>query len=385
MRIGSSFVELSSTRSFQRTEASATSLRLSVGRPAEQPRERLAAPVDRQREGPPLHAPAHGWRGTLPGVGSVPAHAAARAPLGRPVDAEAPAAASRAEAAEEGTDADGLTANLRVAIAIVERLTGRRVQVLHSDDLAGGGTEAPATHDGQDAAPANDDAARAGPAWSISLDHSHRVEEHERTAVSARATVTTDTGEQREVSLELRMSRSFVEEHLVSVRLAGGGEPVDPLVVTLEPGMATFGADTASFDLDLDGADDTVRLTGGASAYLVDDLDGDGAISDGRELFGPSTGDGFAELAAHDTDGNRWLDAGDAAFHRLRLATSDHHGGVRLRTLSEAGVGAIGLASVASPFLVADGGAGIAQVRSTGMVLMDDGSAGTVQHVDLLL
>ena len=124
----------------------------------------------------------------------------------------------------------------------------------------------------------------------------------------------------------------------------------DPLIVTLDGSMARLGDDVTSFDLDVDGTNDRVRLTAGASSFLVRDLDGNGAITDGRELFGAISGDGFADLAALDDDGNGWIDEGDAAFAELSLS-----GPEGMRSLADAGVGAISVRSVASPFTITGG------------------------------
>lgn len=219
----------------------------------------------------------------------------------------------------------------------------------------------------------------------IAFEHYHRIEEAEQTMVRAAATVTMEDGSTRSVQLELAMSRRFVQEHLTRVNVVLGERPVDPLVITLAPQGARFGPGVLHFDLDLDGSPDTVRMTAGPSAYLVDDRDGNGAITDGSELFGPRTGDGFAELAALDEDGNGWIDPGDQAYHRLRLAFATGVGEVALRGLAESGVAAIGVDRVASPFRATYGDESVGQVRSTGLVLLGSGGVGTVQHVDLFL
>ena len=64
------------------------------------------------------------------------------------------------------------------------------------------------------------------------------------------------------------------------------------------------------------------------SAYLAIDANNDGLINDGSELFGTRSGDGFADLAKLDSDGNRWLDEADSQFDRLRIWQPDgaaHH------------------------------------------------------------
>ncbi len=275
------------------------------------------------------------------------------------------------EAAGATDDPAAGDARLAALIALVERLTGREVQVLDPSEVTDGGRGR--SHEASRGRPQ-----RAG--WGVSIDAWHRVEESETTTVSIRATVTDDTGATRDVALDLRMDRRLVQEERLSIR-AGSPRTQDPLVITLDGGAAQFGDDTMAFDLDLDDTTDQVRVTAGSSAYLVRDVDGNGSITDGSELFGARTGDGFRELAALDDDGNGWIDEGDAAYGSLSLAGPDG-----LRSLASAGVGAISVRSVASPFRLTDGEGGtVGQVRATGLVLRDDGGAGTVQHVDLAI
>lgn len=272
-------------------------------------------------------------------------------------------------------DADGASRTadpkLQVLIAIIEKFTGRPVHVVDASEVTGG-------NGGADASAV---AVPRGRGWGMQIDAVHRVEETEQTAVSIRASITDADGTQRELRLDLTMSRHFVEESRLRIR-AGDAPMKDPLIVTLDGSMAQLGDDVASFDLDVDGANDRVRLTAGASSFLVRDLDGNGAITDGRELFGAISGDGFADLAALDDDGNGWIDAGDAAFAELSLS-----GPQGMRSLADAGVGAISVRSVASPFTITDGTGRdvLGQVQSTGMVVRADGGVGAVQHVDLVV
>lgn len=372
MQIAASSVALSSSRTFSRTETELTRVRIAVGG---------ARPATTAAPGPAGSPGLSGAPGQGRGIGVLERGAPGLALGLRPPPAAVDGA--RTESCDDLDEHPHLTANLRAAIAIVEHLTGRRVQLLRAERVGGEptGDTAGVTTGAADPGPR----ALAVPAWEVSFEQYRRIEESEHTSVRASATVTTDAGATHQVHLELDMSRHFVEEHLLRVHLAAGGEPVDPLVVTLAPQMAGFGDGVMHFDLDLDGQTNEVRMTAGASAYLVDDHDGDGRITDGSELFGPRTGDGFAELAELDEDGNGWIDAGDAAYHRLRLAVADGSGGVVLRGLAESGVAAIGVSAVASPFLVTDADGAIGQIRSTGMVLLESGLAGTVQHVDLLL
>lgn len=68
-------------------------------------------------------------------------------------------------------------------------------------------------------------------------------------------------------------------------------------------------------------------------------------IDDGRELFGPQTGNGFEELAGYDSDNNGWIDENDPIYNNLQIWQHDEYGNSTLIAVGKAGVGAIYLGS----------------------------------------
>ena len=101
-------------------------------------------------------------------------------------------------------------------------------------------------------------------------------------------------------------------------------------------------------------------------------------------MFGAQSGNGFADLAEYDTDGNGWIDENDTIFALLRVWTKDAQRTDSLSTLADKGVGALYLGNVASPFSIKDGDNQTqGQVPGTGLYLNEDGSTGTLQQVDL--
>jgi hypothetical protein len=135
-----------------------------------------------------------------------------------------------------------------------------------------------------------------------------------------------------------------------------------PIMLDLDGlGLATVSArDGARFDLLANGRPQTWGWVGRGDALLARDLDGNGLIDDGRELFGSATlrpdgtrhGHGYAALAALDDNGDGLVSAADAAFGQLRLWTDEDVDGRtdpgELRTLGELGVAALDLAHRAS-------------------------------------
>jgi hypothetical protein len=179
------------------------------------------------------------------------------------------------------------------------------------------------------------------------------------------------------------MTRHFRTETSVSVR-AGDARRTDPLVINFNGTTAQLSSQRFRFDLDADGRAEDVPLLAGGSGYLALDLNGNGRVDSGAELFGPASGSGFAELAAHDDDGNGWIDENDAVFERLQVWTPAVSGAGTLAGLAARGVGALYLAHAATPFELRGGdNADLGAVRDSSIYLTEVGAAGTLQEIDL--
>lgn len=140
------------------------------------------------------------------------------------------------------------------------------------------------------------------------------------------------------------------------------------------------------FDIDADGTSDQIHFVKPGSGFLAYDKNGDGQINDGSELFGTQSGDGFGDLAAYDEDGNGFIDAGDSIFERLRVFVQDGAGNRQLMALGATDVEAIYLGHVSTPFAIKNERnelQGI--VRETGLYVGKNGTAGTVQQIDLVV
>ena len=206
---------------------------------------------------------------------------------------------------------------------------------------------------------------------------SERISESESTEVCARGSVRTCDGRSIDFDFSLTMQREYsrerVSEESGSIRLR------DPLVLSFAGNYCELVGERFDFDLDADGSCESLPGLAGGSAFLVFDRNGNGRADDGSELFGARSGDGFADLARLDDDGNGWIDEADAAYARLALWSGDSY-----RPLAAAGVGALYTLTVDAPFALktADNEL-LGQIRSAGVYLMESGQAGLLQQVDL--
>ena len=209
--------------------------------------------------------------------------------------------------------------------------------------------------------------------------------ESESTKFQAVGTVQTADGRSIDVNLNVSMSRSFTSYFETQISTESL-QLCDPLVINYNGNLAGLDSEMSFyFDLDMDGEEEKItRLTEG-SGFLALDLNEDGVINDGSELFGTTSGDGFADLAAYDEDGDGWIDEDDSVFDKLKIWSKDSYGNDVLYTLKDLNVGAIYTGSAQTQFsLNAYDNSTLGLVRETGVFLYEDGSAGTVQHVDLV-
>ncbi len=222
--------------------------------------------------------------------------------------------------------------------------------------------------------------------WEETVTMSTIFSDREVTCFSTAGKVQTADGREIDFNLNLEMSREFTQV-VNSTEYTRKTFCVDPLVINLEGNPASFSDKTFFFDLDADGEKEELSGLSKGSGFLALDKNGDGTINDGKELFGPQSGDGFKDLAAYDEDGNGWIDEGDSVFDRLKIWTLDENGKERLVGIGKAGVGAIYLGKADTKFSLNDMESNETQgiIRSTGIFLKENGGMGTVQHVDYVL
>lgn len=277
-------------------------------------------------------------------------------------------------AADEAEDSP----KIQMIKAVVEMLSGRPVDTVKASDFRANHAHKP-HEEHAPGAQRRPESVRLGTGMSVRTVSTYT--ETEATTVQGSATVHTADGQTLTIGVSLAMARSYSEQSTVTIQVGDPPQAKDPLVLNFEGNAAQLQNETFSFDLNGDGKAENIAMLAGNSGYLALDTNGNGRIDSGKELFGPATGQGFQELAAYDQDGNGWIDEGDAVFKKLQVWKP---AGDRLQSATALGVGAISLNTTASPFeLRSSANQSLGSVRSTGLYLMEDGSAGTIQQIDL--
>lgn len=222
-------------------------------------------------------------------------------------------------------------------------------------------------------------------AETIGFTQEYLYTEQETTDFSTEGMVRTADGREIRFNLDVSMSRRFTQYYREEFQMQTL-QTCDPLVINLDSDVAELSDQKFFFDLDADGELDEISMLGSQSGYLALDKNQDGMINDGSELFGTKSGDGFADLARYDSDGNGWIDENDPIWDQLKIWCKDADGNDVLYKLADKGVGAICLQRVQTEHSLnaKQDNSTNGYLRSTGIFLYENGMAGTVQHVDLV-
>lgn len=289
--------------------------------------------------------------------------------------------------AKKGGDCDScsgaanssLDYEMQIIARIVKELTGFEMKLFAPDEYQKAADAAAETQR------QFDEARNADEGWGLEYDRSEIRYESETTRVDIGGVVKTADGKEISFNLSLEMTREFTEERSVSIR-AGNAVRKDPLVINYDGAAADLTDSKYLFDVDADGKKDSVSFVKPGSAFLTFDKNDDGKVNDGGELFGAKTGDGFAELSAYDDDKNGWIDESDKVYDDLRLWSKNSRGEDSLDTLKRRNIGAINLKSVYSPFAIKSNiDRQYGETVKTGVFLRENGSAGTVQQLNLFV
>lgn len=271
--------------------------------------------------------------------------------------------------------------NMMILKEMIERITGKKIRMIDPASFS-------ASEKGQVEATAaipdssNESTESESEGYGLIYQYNQSHHEYEASSFQASGVVKTSDGREIDIAVAINMSREFSSEHNVTIR--AGDALKDPLILNFGGTAAELTQRSFEFDIDSDGKADQISFVGEQSGFLAYDKNGDGVINNGSELFGPESGNGFEELSQYDDDGNNWIDENDAIYQNLRIWQKNGNE-TTLVSLGEKGVGAIYLGSIDTQFSLKDSrNQLLGEVRSGSVFLNEDGSAGTIQQIDLV-
>ncbi|MEN0039175.1 MAG: hypothetical protein AAGC78_19000 [Cellvibrio sp.] len=270
--------------------------------------------------------------------------------------------------------------NKMIIEAMYRAITGRELNMSTPADSSS--SDKPRQLEVDTSAPAQVISSRGSGNTGLVYQRNERYHEQESMSFQAVGVVRTADGREIDFSVAMNMSREFVQES--NLQIGGGAKKIDPLVINFDGLGASLSQTRFEFDLDSDGTTEQIATLRPGSGYLALDRNGDGIINNGSELFGPSSGRGFEELAAYDEDGNNFIDEGDSIYHQLRIWMTNEDGTTQLAALGDKNIGAIFLGHVSSPFQLKDAQNNLlGEVVNSGIYLTEDGKTGVVQEINL--
>ncbi|WP_162260548.1 beta strand repeat-containing protein [Rhizobium sp. Root708] len=157
---------------------------------------------------------------------------------------------------------------------------------------------------------------------------------------------------------------------------------IDPIILDLDHnGIALTALDQGvQFDINADGHKDQIAWTAGTDGILAYDVDGNGTIDNGTEIFSPHFAggtyvDGLAALATLDSNHDGKIDANDEAFAKLTVWQDLNHNGItdagELSSLADHSIASISLDAHAT-----DTSINGQSVLADGSYTLTDGSTG---------
>ncbi len=276
---------------------------------------------------------------------------------------------------EEEDDDSSLDFRLRIIKTIYEQMTGKKLNITsYSDYQKAQETE-------QINYPTQEDALE----WGYEYNKKEIETESQQSYFTSEGKIVTKDGKEINFQLELFSNYEYSQETETHIE-AGSPPKKDPLVLNFNGNAAELSSMKFNFDIDSDGSTDSISMLESGSGFLVLDKNNDGLVNNGSELFGPSTGNGFQELAEYDDDGNGWIDESDQVFQNLSVWEKNTNGNDALKSLLQKNVGAIYLNSINSPFeLKSRENQLLGETIRTGIFLNENESVGTVQQLDLVV
>lgn len=310
---------------------------------------------------------------------------------GRALAAEAQSQADKSQAVDKSRDAkdgENLPPQLRLIKMAIESLTGQKIKLVNLDSVS---LDSQHSESMQQLASLQQQSAtggsgNTGASAGFGVDYQYHAEYHETESLdfSASGTVVTADGQQLQFQLDLSLRREFHMQSDTSIQLGNAVQSKDPLVINMDVPAAQLTNQKTDFDIDGDGKSEKISMLQPGSGFLALDKNNDGKVNNGKELFGTQSGNGFADLAKFDDDGNSWIDAADAIFKQLKIWFKDSAGKDQLVDLKAANIGAIFLGNIKTDFRHADAANNTnGDLRSSGIFLKENGQAGSVQQIDL--
>ncbi|MFZ6692958.1 hypothetical protein [Undibacterium sp. SXout20W] len=197
-----------------------------------------------------------------------------------------------------------------------------------------------------------------------------------------------ETSDHKIIHFDMNQSLQTTRQETNSVTIKSGSALKDPLVINFSSNSVQLSQQNFSFDLNNDGKQVSMPFIQGGG-YLVFNPDSSGKITDKTQLFGPATGNGFAQLQSlanhfenHNMN-NGWLDESNPAYSQLGVLIEGSNGKPQFISLQQAGIGALYLGNASTQTAIGGNSATSGELESSGLYLNNNGTVGSMQDVEV--
>lgn len=280
----------------------------------------------------------------------------------------------------DSDDQNNIDPRLMVLVRMIKIITGKKIKIQSIETANLDPGQVPETSN-----PVTSGNSQPDANWGLRYHYESTKQVSESFTFNAQGIIKVQDGREITLSLELNMSREYIEHEQIDIR-EGAAKLKDPLVINFNGAAAKFDNKTFDFDLDADGSTEKLRQLAATSGLLGLDKNGDNKINNGSELFGALNGDGFADIAQYDSNHDKFIDEQDPVWEKIRIWVSPADNNGSLLTLKQANIGGLYLGYLDTPFELRNEQnelTGIAQ--KTSVYVTEDGQAGTTQHVDMVV
>ena len=228
--------------------------------------------------------------------------------------------------------------------------------------------------------------AENSPEWKIKYERKEISVDYQSSKFDAEGIIKTTDGKQISFQIDVNLEFSEIKQSQSQFSAEIGKQKKDPLIINFDGTSDMLDFSKFEFDLDKNGILESIPFLKSGSGFLALDKNNDGKIGDGSELFGPSTGNGFEELAKMDYDKNGWIDENDDSFKKLNVWEIQSNGYNRITPIKQKGVEAIFLGNAATNFYNKNQIGNVdAELVSTGIYINNQNKPGLIKQVDFIV
>ena len=273
---------------------------------------------------------------------------------------------------DSGNAQSTLDPRMQLLVEIIEDVLGQNVPLTNPTDFS-------------TAATSPNTAPITSPSSGLGSIYTQQTTVSQTTATNFSAQGEVETSDHKEIKFNLSFNTQSTQQETSNITIKSGTALEDPLVINFSANSVQLSSQSFSFDLNNDGNNVSMPFIQGGG-YLALNPDSSGKISNGTQLFGPTTGNGFAQLqtlASKNGSSNGWIDQSNPAYSQLGVLMEGSDGKPQFISLQQAGIGAlyVGSASTQTAIGSANGATGL--LESSGVYLNNDGTAGSMQDVEV--